>query len=327
MRKYAVCAIGLLLIGLGMSSATAAVGLSYVGAFKAGANVWDGDLAYNPGGNGGAGSLFVTDGSPTGRKELNEVTVGIPSLDRVHPGSATVLHSWDCPIGISGLTYSASDGNLYTSNGGGGSEVLSVGRINTDGTGENDNVVSTAWTSLSSVGGLIDTTSISGYDKIVVGTCNADPKDVLMYAVNTTTGAKKAIVKYDAAHLRPGFVSGSVNILSAELIQNGSDSAIVVSNKVGSDNTLMFYNLSDIVNATTPYDAVPYTTLTVQDKMLGSSGRLFGLAYDSMHKILYGAEGAYGQPTYIQAWSVVPEPATLCLLTLGGLAILRRRSA
>lgn len=332
MRKYLVIAASMSLIGVLAMPAGATVSLNYLGAFKCSPGVYDGDLAYCPSGNGGAGSLFVTDGSSTTRKELSEISLATPVNSTVPASlnSATTLHAYDCPIGMQGLTYSASDAKLYNARFS-GNQGFTIGAINTDGTAETDNVAVEAWTTVTTGAGIVDTTAISGYDKLVVSNWNSAPNDVMMVAVNTSTGTKKTVLQYTTAHPRTSG-GGVGTVWSAELIGSGADATLVVSDMISGVNTLLFYNLSDIVNAANLYDAQPYASLSVQDTICGTltgsnAAKMFGLAYDSTHQVLYSVEGAYGSANYVHAWSVVPEPATLALLLAGGLIASRRRHA
>jgi hypothetical protein len=338
MSKHRVVSVGLLLVGLTATPAMAAISLTYAGAFKCATGgtapvtgITEGGIAYYPSGNGGAGSLFITEGASSSRKELNEVT--IPALvitsNPASLNTATTLNRWDEAATMPGVAY-ASDGMLYHVRSS-GNQGFTIGSVNTDGTGFVATVAKEDWTAVmqGSTFDLIDSSMVSGYDKIVVAQ-DQSHKDLMMYAVNTSTAAKKQILEYDATHHRTGYASTDL-FYGAALVENGADSALVVAGVLGGNNTLLFYNPSDIVNAGHTYDPQPYATLSIQDKIFAPNNvnyphTIWGLTYDSAHKMLYAIESQYSEPDYVQAW-LVPEPATLALLLCSGLMVYRRRRA
>ncbi len=331
MSKGACVAIGLSLIALVAMPATATISLNYAGAFKCGFTAINGgDIAYYPAGNGGAGSLFISEGSSDTRKELSETT--IPTLvvtnDPANLNVATTLNQWDESRTMAGLGY-ASDGKLYFSKAA-ANQGITIGSVNTDGTGLTSTDLS--WWGVDSGANydVIDNSLVSGYDKILLTQDNS-VHDPMLWAYNSSTSAKTKILKYDAAHLRTGYVSSDA-FFGAALVPDGSDAVLILAGTTNNENTLWFYHASDIVNAANLYDPQPYATLSIQDKIFAPSNgyqhTIYGLAYDSANNMLYATEGAYSEPDYVQAWSVVvPEPATLALLLCGGLALYRRRRA
>ncbi len=330
MSKTGFTAVGLLLAAAMSTPAIATISLDYAGAFKCGfTGINSGDIAYYPDGNGGAGSLFITEGASGTRKELNEVT--IPALvatgNVADLNTATVLNSWDEGSLMPGLDYT-SDGKLCFAKPS-GNQGFMVGTVNTDGTGQ------TTLTTMSWMGvdqtvnfDVVDTPLVSGYDKIILAQDN-NIHDLKLFAFNSSTNAKTTILQYDSSHLRTGYVASDV-FFGAAVVPDGDDSTLIVSGKTNGENTLWFYHASDIVNAVNKYDPQPYATLSIEDKIFAPNGNaqtIYGLAYDSANNMLYATEGAYAEPNYVQAWSVVPEPATLALMLCGGLALYRRRRA
>jgi len=336
MSKYRAVLVGLLLIGLTAMPATAAISLTYAGAFKCATGgtapvtgITEGGIAYYPAGNGGVGSLFITEGASSTRKELNEVAIPalVISNDPSALNVATTLNRWDESATMAGVTY-ASDGKLYHVRAS-GNQGFTIGSVNTDGTGFVATVAREDWTGVlqGTTFDLIDSPMISGYDKIVVAQ-DQSHKDLMMYAVNTSTAAKKQILQYDATHHRTGYSSTDL-FYGAALVENGPDSALIVAGVLGGNNTLLFYNPGDIVNAVHTYDPQPYTTLSIQDRIFAPNNpnyphKIWGLTYDSAHKMLYAIESQYSEPDYVHAW-LVPEPTTLALLLGGGLIMVGRR--
>lgn len=163
--------------------------------------------------------------------------------------------------------------------------------------------------------------------------------DLRITAVDTATWTTKPLLQYTTAHTRTGALTGDVP-MAATIIQNGSEQALVVQVESSStaspacNNRLLFYNLSDIADNILAghnlYDAQPYQTLDIQSRVFSPVSASYphqvnGLAFDSVHNALYSLESQYSESNIISAWAVTPEPATLTLLALAGLSIVRHR--
>lgn len=336
MRTCRVVTVGLLLIGLAAVPASGAFSLDYAGAFQCAPNgpgaivgIVEGDIAFYPGGDGGAGSLFISEGASDTRKELNEVS--IPSLvisnDPMDLHTATTLNRWDLTRTMPSLALSGADKLYYARSS--GNQGFLIGSVKTDGTGQ-ATAVTLPWTSVmqSANISILDSSAVAGFDKIVVAQ-NQSHFDLLVYAVNTTTAAKQQILAYTSANHRTGY-SADDRFYGAALIPNDDDSILVLSGVLGGANTLLFYNLDDILTAPNLYSAQPFGALSIEDRIFAPANpnyphRIYGLTYDSAGQTLYAFESAYGEPGYVHAWEVVPEPATLALLMACGWVACRRR--
>lgn len=326
-----------LVAGLLAAPAMADINLSYLGAFKlasttATTNMYGGDIAYYPSGNGGAGSLFVSRGTAntgTGVKEIVEVPIPalVNTTDVNALNAATPLQGFDTAMNPAGMTWRSTDDKLYLTRQ--NSTSLEVRSINRDGTGES----AMQTTTFASTGGDVfqvpdawAATYAGGRNLVSVGGLYG----IRMQAIdpwNTPMAAPKGLVAYDATHPMTGYDYNDA-FSGATWVTAGSESYVIVSGKDNSAGaaTLWFYNASDIANATQTYQPQPFKTLVVQDKLFDAAGgakEIWGLTYDAQHQIVYGYEGAYQKPTVVHAWAV-PEPATMTLVLLGAVAAMRR---
>ena len=95
-----------LALGLLTGPAFADISLNYMGAFKTGlSGAYNGDLAFNPAGNGGLGSFFLSRSPTSTNKEIYELT--IPSLVNTTNvnalNTATTLRSFDTSANPEGI--------------------------------------------------------------------------------------------------------------------------------------------------------------------------------------------------------------------------------
>jgi len=305
--------------------------LNYLGAFNTGlSGAYGGDVAFNPAGNGGAGSLFLSRSPTSTSKEIYELT--IPALVNTSDvnalNTASTLQSFDTSLSPQGLVLRSTDGRLYYGAVAGAS-AQSFRSINTDGTDESPANSTMSW---GYVG--LDITQVpddwaasyaGGKNLVAVGSFYG----ICLQAIDpwNSTVTPTALVKYDATHQMAGY-DYSDTFAGVQWITVGSESYLLVAGTDSSEAaaTFWFYRASDIMGAAHPYDPQPYMTLSVQDKLFNgpSAKELWGLAYDEQKQILYGYEGGYQRPTIVHAWAV-PEPATMTLVVLGGMAVLRRR--
>ena len=238
--------------------------------------------------------------------------------------TATTLRSLDTATNPEGLVLRSTDGKLYYGAVPGAS-AQTFRSINTDGTGESA-ASPMAW---GYVG--FDITQVpdawapaAGKNLVGVGAMYG----VCLQAIDpwNSTTTPTALVKYDATHKMTGYDSADI-FQGVEWVSAGGENAFVISGKDNSAAaaTFWFYKESDIAGAAHSYDAQPYQMVSVQDKLFNgtSVSTLWGLAYDSTHQVIYGYEGAYAKPTIVHAWAVVPEPATMTLVLLGGMPCCR----
>jgi hypothetical protein len=301
------------------ASARADIDLQYIGAFRPLANnagVYGGDLTFNPAGDGGAGSLYVSRGSAGTSKEVYEVT--IPALvittDVNALNVATTIRSFDTTIAPIGMSIRSTDGLLYYCTGASGSGQSSWRFCNLDGTAESTNRLSPAWSS--SGWGLCEipadwaNTYAGGKNLITVGNfygARINAADPWNDPVTWTT-----LVGYDGSHLMTDYDYYD-QMIAIEWVSVAGEANVVIG---GKDNSvpaanLWFYRAADVQNPAQIYTPQPYKTLAVQDKMLVTGNTtIHGLAYDAAHSILYAYEGAYQLPTVVHAWQVLDNPPT-----------------
>lgn len=328
---YGAMTVVLVMLGLLASPLSADVNINYLGAFKlpttGGTNgVYAGDIAYYPSGNGGAGSLFISRGTANtgaGIKEIYEVPIPtlVNTTDINTLNVATPLQGFDTVASPEGMTWRSTDDKLYLTRL--NSTTLVSSSVNRDGTGE-ATAVSTTWAYMGGdvfqVPDAWAAAHSGGKNLVSVGNYYG----ICLQAIdpwNSPLAAPTPMVKYDATHMMTGRDNADI-FSGATWVTAGSDSYIIVAGKDASAAaaTLWFYNVNDIVNATSTWQIQPYKTLVVQDKIFASTTNgkeLWGLTYNATDQTLYGYEGAYGKPTIVHAWSVVPEPATMALIVLG----------
>jgi hypothetical protein len=318
-----------LVIGLLAGPAFGDINLSYLGAFKTGlSGAYAGDLAYNPAGNNGQGSLFFSKSPASTTKEIFELTIPtlVNTTDINALNTATTLRSFDTAINPEGLVLRSTDGRLYYGAVPGAS-AQNFRSINTDGTGESAANSTMAWGYVGlGIAQVPDTWApAAGKNLIGVGALYG----VCLQAIDpwNSTVTPTALVKYDATHKMAGYDYTDV-FTGVEWISAGGEDNIIIAGRDTSAAaaTFWFYKAADIANAAHSYDAQPYQVFSVQDKLFNGTAvkDLWGLTYDAQNQVIYGYEGAYQKPTIVHAWAV-PEPATMTLVVLGGMMLSLRR--
>jgi hypothetical protein len=292
-------------------------------------SVYDGDLAYYPSGNGGAGSIFLSDAPYSSAKDLYELT--IPALkisnDVNQLNTATLLHSYDQNTSASGMVYRSTDNQLYYSSSATGAAAVHYRSINPDGTGESADRL-----------GPTNQSGGTGMTQVPDDWAHSYASDKNIVTVGLTYGihltavdpwnssvTPTQLVYYSDAHKMNGYdsndrFSGVTWISTA----GGGDFVICGKDASAAAATFWFFHASDIAGAANTYSPQPYMTLSVQDKMLIRT-QLDGVTYDPVSHVLYGVEGMYNSATVVHAWQVAPEPVTLALLALTLPAFLSRR--
>ena len=308
-------AVGMLLMAASVASAD--VGLTYLGAFRAFSgtpNVY-GDITLYPPGNGGAGSIFVgryyVDG---GAKEIYEIT--IPALkittDVNALNTAATLTSFDTGLGCAGLVWRSTDDKLYYCTGATGSMAMPFRAINRDGTGESATRSAPAW----EVGGfglcrIPDAWAAAhagGKNLLTVGplrgshVTGVDPW-------NASVSVSQVLWYYTEQKQMVGYEWPDV-FDAVAWVDPDTDKTMIVSSTDISANIAKLYllHVADIEVNTNNNPAQPYKTISVQDKMFTTSHAVFGLTYDATNKILYGAEGGWSMPIIIHAWQCADVP-------------------
>ncbi len=297
--------------------------LDYLGAVRAFAGtpqIYGGGLAYYPAGNGGAGSVFLSDapGSP-GIYEL-DIPAPVISSDIAGLNVATVLNSFAVSETAHSLAYRSTDDRLYYSNYPGVSAQY-FRSINRDGTGESTRR-SLSWGYVGR--GLFQVpdgwTPAAGKNLLAVG----DVRGIRLASVDPWNDpmGKTDVIYYDTtAHQMPGYEYPD-QYDSAERVSPGTTANIVVAGKDASTlkAKLYFYRVTDIENASSTWEPVPYKVVEVEDLLFSGGHTLYGMAYDAGADILYGYEGNWDDPTVIHAWHTVEatdNPPT----TIGDLAV------
>ncbi len=314
--------------GLLAGPAMGDISLNYLGAFKTGlSGVYNGDLAYNPAGNGGQGSLFLSKSPTSTAKEIYELTIpALVNTTNINAlNTATTLRSFDTSLNPEGLVLRSTDGRLYYG-AVPGSSAQSFRSINTDGTGESAaSTMSWGYVGLD-ITQVPDAVAPAGKNLVGVGALYG----ACVQAIDpwNSTVTPTPLIKYDNTHTMSGY-DYSDTYQGIEYVSAGGQDAFVIAGKDNSAAaaTFWFYRASDVFGAAHSYDAQPYQMVSVQDKMFNGASvkELWGLTYDPTHQVIYGYEGAYQKPTIVHAWSVVPEPASLALALLGGLVAALRR--
>jgi hypothetical protein len=306
------------------------VSLNYLGAFKTGlSGAYNGDLAFNPAGNGGQGSLFLSKSPTSTGKEIYELTIPalVNTTDINALNTAATLQSFDTGINPEGLVLRSTDGKLYYGAVPGAS-AQNFRSINTNGTGESaTNAMTWGYVGMDMTQVPDTWAPAAGKNLVGVGALYG----VCLQAIDpwNATVTPTAVVKYDNVHKMTGYDSADI-FHGVEYVSVGGQNTFLISGKDNSAAaaTFWFYREGDIAGAAHSYDAQPYQMVSVQDKMFNgvSTKELWGLTYDATHQVIYGYEGAYQKPTIVHAWSVVPEPATMTLILLGGTILALRRS-
>ncbi len=287
------------------------INLAYLGAFEVSnvVNVYNGDLAYYPSGNGGAGSLFISRGTANSYAEIYELAIPtlVNTTDITLLNSVTPLQECDTANNTRGMVWRSTDDTLYYSTGGTSPVWRSIDR---DGTNESASQT-TSWSYVglgmcqlpdawaNSYAGGKNLLAVGG----LYGIClrSVDPWNNPMA---TPTG----LVAYNSTYQMDNYDSSDTYSAVAWVSVSGTDNIIVA----GTDDsaaaaTLWFYDAADIAGATNLYDPQPYKTLSVQDSLFSTdigSDSLDGLAYDATNQILYGYEGGYLKPTVVHAWAL-----------------------
>ncbi len=333
-QRYAVSVIAFGLVLVLSGQAKADVSLQYLGAFRAfdgTPQIYGGGMALNPAGNGGAGSLLVARGWLSGDPEVYEVTMPslVNSADVNALNTAATLSSFGTNTAPHGMVLRSTDNTLYYSAGATGYMHMEFRANNVSGTAESTNRDAPAW----DVGGFALTQIPDAW-----ATAHTGGKNIL--TVGPIYGARISavdpwnasvtdtpILEYDYQHGMNGYEYGDLFNGIAWVDVGGSPTLIVSGKDVSTSQAMLWlYRVSDIENAGQLYDPQPYQTLVVDDKLFTTGHTLYGLTYDAANHILYGMDGEWNQPTVVQAWLVVPEPATLTLLAFGALTRWRRRA-
>jgi hypothetical protein len=315
--------------------ASADITPTYVGAFKFLTKyVTNGGMAYDPEGNGGAGSLFLSDYYT---KKIYEIDMPAPvnSTDPAALNTGNILNQFTTSIQPYGLELRSTDGRLYVSYGTSGSGTPQWVSLNKDGTGESAVQSFGQWNSIgygltevpqdwadTYTGGVNLLTTSGDYG---AGGCAVDPYNDPM--------ALNWLYRYGSgANIMTGYVYGDA-YQGIQFVDNGDEMNIIVCGKYqAGDARLLFFHVSDIETYITSGGArpQPYQDLDMQSLMLQGQNNLFGLAYarTTEGNFLYSFTSGWTQDTYVYVWDlggqIVPEPMTASLLTLG-IAVMRLR--
>ncbi len=327
-RRLVVLSTMVLLAGIACQ-ASAAISLNYLGAFNTGLNsVYNGGLALYPGGNGGAGSLFVSADSST---DLTEVSIPAPvkTSDVTQLNTAATINTIASGKQPNSLVYNPTDNKLYFSQK--NSSQITIASINVDGTGAITSVAGPANNAAGCGSSILPQAwadaHADGREMLLLGSSTYGPRLSSVDPEAPSTVSK--LIYYKSGHEMNGYGSIASIDSVASVEANGELTIIVAGADSNNGATLWFFNADDIANAAIPYDVQPYATLAVQDDLFVGN-TLSGLTYDTANNVLYGYEGQWDQPTVVHAWAVaVPEPVTLVLLAMGGalgLGVRRRRA-
>jgi hypothetical protein len=347
-NRKLMCTV-LVLIACLCVSVQAAVDLQYLGAFRSG-SFWDGQLslAYNPNGNNGSGSLYVSGyggkigeiGIPT--PLISSTYIALPTAPLLR--SATTSPGYDVQslayvqdasgtklvYGAHAKGYGFSDTNVSNVQG-----PWTFSGINNNRVGHYMTTIDASWATTNTGGRYMGT----GWNYFSYGPGPSfyafDPSLASPLAAGALVANTK-LLEYTTAHNVNDFNTADTWEGSA-WIKAGSESALLIGgNKKMPDGTMqasiLFYDPADLaaVAAGTKqaWEPQPYRMLSVQANMLaGAAGSpIRDMTYDSVNNILYTSEYT-GSGQVFHAWQVTPEPTTLALLVASGLLLLRRRHA
>jgi len=291
--------------------------LSYIGAFRALAGtpqVYGGGLAFYPLGDGGNGSLFVSD-SPVGTgKEIFELN--IPSLvissDVNDLNLAATLQSFDVGTTPNGMVWRSTDGLLYVSSAASGSASVHYRYISTDGTGESTERSGPAWNEggngLTQLPDAWASGFAGGKNLMMVGK-RYGPRLAAVDPWNDPVSDLPLLV-YQSGHEVTDYDYNDAHH-AVQWVSVGGESNIIISGKDTSAAaaTLWFCRTEDLESPVNLYDPQPYKIESVQSRLFAGQ-ELFGLAYDADNQILYGYEGGWNKVGVVHAWQVADDPPT-----------------
>jgi len=306
-----------LLVVTATQAAQGDIELQYIGAFRALAGtpqVYGGGLAFYPPGDGGDGSLFMSD-SPVGTgKEIFELT--IPSLvissDVNDLNLAATLQSFDVNTSPNGLVWRSTDGLLYLSSSATGAGSVNYRYISTDGTGESTLRSGAAWheggDGLTQLPDSWANAFTGGKNLLMVGK-HYGPRLAAVDPWNDPVSDLPILV-YTSGHEITGYDYNDAHH-AVQWVLVGGESNIIISGKDASAAaaTLWFYRTEDLESPVNLYDPQPYKIESVQSHLFAGQ-ELYGLAYDATSQIMYGYEGGWNMPIVVHAWVVVDEPPT-----------------
>ncbi len=295
--------------------AKADINLDYQGAFRAlpaSAYVYNGDMTFYAAGNGGAGSLLISDSPGGAHKEVFAVDIPAPKIvsNVSELNVANILYDFDT-MGATGMTYRSTDGRLYLSTTATGSAQMRFRSINPDGTGESTDRYAPNWQS----GGAglaeapADWAATYAGGKNVLSVVNVyGARIVSVDPWNAPVSTPTTVIGYNNDHRMNGYDSQD-KMEALAWVNVGGEANIIVGGLDTSEAaaTFWFFRVADIENAANAYDVQPYQVLSIQDQMLVTN-RIWGMTYDDASQTLYAYESSYGQPGIVHAWRIVDDP-------------------